>query len=164
MAATVADESSGRLTSLLTQPLSRARIIGTEILVTVVGVLGLLTAAGTALWIGVTITAAPLRVTAALAGAWNVAPVALLSLGAAVLALGWAPRAVAAIGAFPVVGGFLLRTVDSPDWLTTLSPFRHVAPVPASPADWGASAGLTGIAAALAAIGVVGYARRDLNC
>ncbi|MEU3768703.1 hypothetical protein AB0E55_26910 [Amycolatopsis keratiniphila] len=36
--------------------------------------------------------------TAALAGAANVAPVALLALGTAALAFGWTPRAVAALG------------------------------------------------------------------
>ncbi len=158
MAMMAADEHSGRLTCLLALPLSRHRIISSEIGVSVAGMLVLLTTAAVALWIG-----APLDLVAALAGAWNVAPVALLSLGAAVLALGWAPRAVAAVGALPVVGGFLLRTVDSSSWLTALSPFSHLASVPASPPDWAASAGLTAIAAGLAVVGVFGYARRDLS-
>jgi hypothetical protein len=55
-------------------------------------------------------------------------PVVLLSLGAAVLALGWYPTAVGAIGALPVAGGFLLdvlaQSIDAPDWSASSRPSR----------------------------------------
>ena len=87
----------------------------------------------------------------AVAGALNVVVVAWLSLAAAVLALGWAPRAVSLIGSIPVVGGFVLwvlaDTLGWPDWVGLLSPFTHVARVPAEAVDWPAQAGMLAIVA-----------------
>lgn len=160
------DETDRRWTPLFALPLSRRHIALTEIAVTAVGVLALLTLAGFAVWTGATLAAVPLTVTAALTGAWNVAPVALLGLGAATLALGWTPRAVAAVGALPIAGGFLLQVTTQttgPAWLTDLSPFAHLAAVPDAAPDWIATIVLTAIAALLAALGVVGYCRRDLT-
>lgn len=104
---------------------------------------------------------------AALAGTWNVLPIVLLSLGAAVLALGLAPDLVLAVGAVPAAGGFLVKVVaesaGAPRWIGDLSPFSHLAPVPAVPPDWAASAVMTGLALALTVAGIAGYRRRDLR-
>jgi ABC-2 type transport system permease protein len=90
-----------------------------------------------------------------------------LSLGAAVLALGWVPRFVTLIGILPVVGGFvvwvLADTLDWPDWVGRLSPFSHVAPVPAAAPNWPAQAAMLAIAAALVLVGLIGFARRDVR-
>lgn len=103
----------------------------------------------------------------ALAGAVNALPVAALSLGTAVLALGWAPRAVLAAGTVPVVGGFILLTLaDSlswPDPVRNLSPFAHLAAVPARDPNLPAAVVMLTIAAALTALGTAGYVRRDLR-
>jgi len=94
---------------------------------TVAGVL-LVASAGMEVWVGTAAAGAPLGLGAALAGALNVTPVALLCLGAAVLALSWVPRAVLAVGALPAVSGFLLQvvaqSVGAPEWIDRLSPFR----------------------------------------
>ena len=59
------------------------------------------------------------------------------------LALGWLPSAVGAIGALPVAGGFLLNVVaqstHAPGWLVNLSPFAHLSAVPNTPPDWARS-------------------------
>ncbi len=84
-----------------------------------------------------------------------------------VLALGWAPRVVALIGAVPVVGGFLIwvlaDTLDWPEWVSWLSPFTHLASVPAENPDWAAQVGMLAIVALLITVGLVGFARRDLR-
>jgi ABC-2 type transport system permease protein len=102
----------------------------------------------------------------ALAGALNTAPVAGLALGAAVLAVGLAPAAVTAVGALPVVGGFLLDAVagsiGAPAWVSALSPFAHVAATPSAPPAWPATGVFVALAAAAALAGVAGYQRRDL--
>jgi ABC-2 type transport system permease protein len=138
-----------------------------EIAVVAGGVLLLHTAAGLALWTGAAISGAPLGLGSALAGALNAAPIAWLGLAAAAFALGWLPSAVAAIGALPVAGGFLLdiitQNAKAPRWLTDLSPFAHLAAVPDVPPDWLATGGLGLIAAVVIAVGVTGYSRRDLD-
>ncbi|WP_410582597.1 hypothetical protein [Amycolatopsis sp. lyj-108] len=97
----------------------------------------------------------------------TVTSVASLSLGAAGSALGWVPRAVAVFGALPVVGGFLLnvvlQSVEAPSWLTYLTPFGHLASVPAEPPNWCAIAILLVTAGLLVLAGLVGYSRRDLT-
>jgi ABC-2 type transport system permease protein len=122
---------------------------------------------GSVLWLGTRAVAAGLGYGEAIAGALNVVVVALLSLGAAVLALGWAPRAVNLVGALPVVGGFLVwvlaDTLEWPEWVSRLSPFTHLAPVPADEVDWAAQAAMLGVAALLLAAGLVGFTRRDLR-
>ncbi|SCL25271.1 ABC-2 type transport system permease protein [Micromonospora nigra] len=161
-----AAEADRRLTSLHAQPLRRGRLLAAEVVAALAGAAVLLTAAGTLTWLGATIVDAGLSLPAALAGAWNVLPVVLLALGAAVLALGWTPRAVAAVGALPGAGGFLLKvTAESagqPE-VGRLSPFAHLAAVPSTGPNWPASLAMAGVAVAVAALGWWGYHRRDLR-
>jgi ABC-2 type transport system permease protein len=167
LAAAAADETSRRAVLLTAQPLSRLRAAVAEITVAAVGVTVLLTAAALAMWAGTSAIGAPLTIGAALAGALNGAPVALLCLGAAMLAWGARPQHVAAVGSLPAVGGFLLQvlapSVGAPAWVVEISPYAHLAAVPDSPPDWAATAALTGVAAALGMLGVLRYAHRDLS-
>ncbi|MEU8258114.1 hypothetical protein AB0C06_28060 [Micromonospora inaquosa] len=75
-------------------------------------------------------------------------------------------RAVAAIGALPAAGRFMWQviadTVDAPSWIRALSPFAHLAAVPATAPDWAAASVMAGIAAAGVVAGIIGYRRRDL--
>ncbi|MFI9406918.1 polyketide antibiotic transporter [Nocardia sp. NPDC052316] len=167
ISAMVADEKARRWTALHALPLSRYRSAGVEIAVTIGGLVVLLVTAASATWAGAVLAGAPLSLGDALAGAANVAPVALLALGAAVLALGWRPDAVGVIGAIPVVGGFLLDVVaqstGAPGWLRAISPFAHLAAVPATAPGWAAGATMIAITLAATALGTYGYVRRDLQ-
>lgn len=166
IAAFADDETARRSVLLAAGPLSRRRTAGAEIAVTAAAAVLLLVVAGAAMWAGASAVGAPLALADALAGAVNTAPVALLCLGAAVLALGLAPRAVLVVGALPAVGGFLLQvlapSVGAPAWVVELSPFAHVAAVPAAAPDRPGTAALLAVAAAATAAGLFGYTRRDL--
>ncbi|MGH3908232.1 MAG: ABC transporter permease [Pseudonocardiaceae bacterium] len=167
IAACGADETSRRSVLLFGLPVSRTRHAGAELAVAAAGALGLLASAALAMWVGTAAVGAPLGLDAALAGALNVAPIALLCLGAAAFALGWAPRAILAIGALPAAGGFLLQilaqSTGAPDWVGRLSPFAHLAAVPDTPPDLAGAVGLFAVAVVLMAVGVIGYTRRDLT-
>lgn len=162
VAAFAADEAARHWTGVLALPVTRTRLAAVEIVTAAAGTVVVLVVAGLAFQTG-----SPLGAGAALAGALNVAPVAALSLGAAVAALGWSPRLVAAIGALPVAGGFLLQVVAesirAPAWVADLSPFAHLAAVPSQPVDRAGAAGLLLVSALLTALGLVGYTRRDLT-
>ncbi len=166
LAAMVADEKAGRWTLLFAEPISRVRLVSTEIMVTVVGVVALHCSAAVALWSGAKITGAPLQLTDSLAGALNSLPVALLAAGAAAVGVGWLPSAAGAIGALPIVGGFLvnviMQTTHAPRWVVNLSPWTHLAAVPDTPPNWAATTIFLFIGAILTALGVYGYVRRDL--
>lgn len=167
LAALVTDERARHWTPLFATPVSRTHLVSTEIAVTTAGVLMLHATAAVAMWSGSAITGAPLRIGDALAGSLNTAPIAWLGVGAAALATGWLPSAVGAVGALPVAGGFLLNVVTqsmhAPGWVVNLSPFAHLAAVPNVAPDWAAITALTAIGALLAALGITGYARRDLT-
>jgi len=96
-----------------------------------------------------------------------VLPVAALCLGAAVFALGVVPSAVAWVGALPAAGGFLLKVIadstGAPAWVGELSPFAHLALVPAEAPDWPGTIGMLTVAVALCAAGLRAYQRRDLR-
>jgi ABC-2 type transport system permease protein len=162
-----ADEAQGRLAAVFSRPLSRSRWSLVHLAVLVVFLVALAAAAAVATVAGTALVGANLQMSEALAGTLNVVPVAALCLGAAQLAMGWMPRAVLAVGATPAAGGFLLtvlaQTFGWPDWLGQLSPFAHLAAVPATSPNWTSAAGMMGIAAVFAGFGIAGFVRRDLR-
>lgn len=167
LATMVADEKAGRWTLLFAQPISRVRLVSAEIALTVGGVVALHCTAAAAIWSGAKLTGAPLQFTDSLAGALNPLPVALLAAGAAAVGVGWLPSAAGAIGALPIVGGFLvnaiMQTTNAPGWVANLSPWAHLAAVPETPPHWAAIAIFLLIGAVMTALGVYGYVRRDLT-
>jgi ABC-2 type transport system permease protein len=167
VAASEHDETGGRLTLLFSLPVGRVRWAVTEAVIVVAGCVVLAGVAGVATWVGTAWVGAGLGVGDALAGALSVVPAALLCLGAALVALGWAPQAVLPIGVLPAAGGYLLLVLaDSfrwPGWVRGLSPFDHLAAVPAEPVNVAGALGMTAVALLLAVLGVAGYARRDLR-
>jgi ABC-2 type transport system permease protein len=146
---------------------TRRAVAGADAATAAGGAAALALVAATTLWIGTAVTGADLPLTAALAGGVNGLPIAALCVGAAVLALGLIPRLVVSIGSLPAVGGFLwlviADSVDAPKWIVDLSPFAHLAPVPAQPPDWPGVAGMLAVAAGLTAAGLWAYQRRDLR-
>ena len=90
-----------------------------------------------------------------------------MSLGAALLAFGWAPTSILPVGALPAAGGFLLQVLAEslrwPDWVARLSPYAHLNAVPYEGVDWAGTAGMPLVAVLLAGVGLVGFARRDLR-
>ncbi len=167
LAALAADETSRRLTLVLAAPVTRTRLLTAEAGVATGAALVLLSVAAVAVWAGSAGVGAGLGLGDSFAGALNVLPVVLLCLGAAALALGWAPRAVGGIGALPAAGGFLWQviadSIQAPAWVRSLSPFAHLAAVPATTPDWLAICVMTASSALGVAVGVVGYRRRDLH-
>lgn len=167
LAAVAAAERDRWSVLLFAQPVTRVRLLLTEAVVAMAGAVGLLVVAAGATWAGTALADGRLLAAEAIAGTLNVLPVVLLGTAAAVLALGWAPRAVAVAGAVPVAGGFLLKVVaesgGAPGWVVSLSPFAHLATVPHESPHWVAAAVMTALAVATAGIGVAGYHRRDLD-
>jgi ABC-2 type transport system permease protein len=167
MAALAHDEVAGRLWLLLAGPVRRRTLVLAEVVAALLGAVALAVTAGTATGLGAALVGASLALPAALAGPLNVLPVAVLCLGASVAALGWAPRAVAALGALPAVGGFLLHvtaeSVGAPSWVGAISPFAHLAAVPDQPPDPAGLVGLTLVGVVLGLVGLAGYTRRDLR-
>jgi ABC-2 type transport system permease protein len=167
IAASHADEEARRLTVVFAAPVTRRRWFLAGAHITVGGTVVLAAGAGLAAWVGTAAVGAPIALVAALSGALNVLPIAWLSLAAALLAYGWLPQATLAVGAVPAVGGFVLQVLAEslrwPAWIMSLSPYQHVNPVPYEGMNWTGTVAMTLIAVALAAIGLIGFHRRDLR-
>jgi ABC-2 type transport system permease protein len=92
------------------------------------------------------------------------APPLWVLVGLAFAVFGWAPRAVtvawAALVACLVIGVFG-QLFELPQWAMDLSPFQHVPEMPAEGFSLAPLLVLTAVAAALLALGFVGFRRRD---
>ena len=161
------DEQERRLELALPNPVTRPRWLGASVLATSIAVLLVSAGCAVATWIAVKAANGDLGLGQALAGILNTLPAVAVFLGTAVLLLGLRPE-VTRVGA----GGFAVGalfvsvfgpTIKLPSWVLDLSPFHHLASVPATPVDWTTTVVLLVLAAALLGAGFVGYSRRDLR-
>lgn len=163
-----AEESAGRAEPLLSTGLSRSRWVGSHFTVALAGGTGLLLLAGLGFGATGAATTGDMALLPKLTGAALAYAPALWVTGALALVLfGWLPRAAAAVWLVPVYAflvGYLGQILRFPDWMSNLSPFGHVPQLPAEPLNWVPLLVLTALAAALAALGLVGFRRRDLDC
>ena len=93
------------------------------------------------------------------------APAVWVVVGATVALFGLVPRAAAA--GWGVLGACVLLSVlgpllGLPDWVLDLSPFQHVPQLPAADFAAGPLLALCAVAAALTAVGMAAFRRRDL--
>ena len=105
------------------------------------------------------------RVASLVGSSVAIAPAVWVVIGAAVALFGVLPRAAAA--AWGVLGAcylmaFLGPLLGLPDWVMDLSPYTHVPLLPAASFDAAPLLGLTAVAAALVAVGLVGFRRRNV--
>ncbi len=123
---------------------------------------------GAALWAGAAAAgAAEISWWDAIRSTLNLLPVVVLTAGLAIATFGLAPRLTVALPVALTVVSLVLSMVgpalDWPRWALDLSPFTHLAMVPAEP--WAATSGcaMTAIGAVLALAGLVTFHRRDLT-
>ena len=159
-------EADGSLTDLLTNGVSRRRWFATRLVDAVGAVVVLVLAAAVSMWAGVRLSGQPLGLADSVRGAANTLPVAAVFLGLTALTLGVAPRAVPGVAYGTVAASYVLLLVTAlghaPRWLIDLSPFSHLAPVPAAPANTLASMVLVVFSVAAVAAGAVAFERRDI--
>lgn len=160
------EEATGRLDTLLGQPVTRRRWLAGCVLVaaTCVAVVALVT--GLAAWAGAAAGGAEAGLGDLLKASLNALPVVALFLGLSVLGFAVAPRHTGAIG-FGLVGFAYLweqtgAIVRAPEWVLSISPFHWLALVPAEPFDVAASLAMLAAGAAAALAGIELFQRRDL--
>ncbi|WP_209314756.1 ABC transporter permease [Streptomyces bohaiensis] len=162
-----AEESSGRAEHLLATALSRRSWLGSHIAVALVGSTVVSTVGGLTFGtVGAVATGdGSLVLDMALAGL-AYAPALWVTVGVAVMLVGWAPRAAGLAWAVPV-GAFLLGYLGAlmrfPTWVLRLDPFGHVPRLPAEAMQWTPLLVLTALAAVLVRVGLAGFRRRDLD-
>ena len=161
------EEASWRIEHLLVRPVSRARWLGTRVLVSAAALLALAVGGGVVGWAATGLSGAPVALGDAVLAGVNVLPVPLLALGVGVAVLGLAPRLTAPLTYGLVIVAFLIDFVgpflDLPQWALDLSPFQHLAAVPAVDMNVGAAAVMLGAGLLAGIVGVLAFTRRDLR-
>ena len=137
-----AEEESGRAEAVLAHPVSRLRWLGGHVALAATGGLLLALLSGSAVWVGCVASGLD-EVTwwQAAGSVLNALPVVVLVGGLAVLTFGVLPRLTVAVPVAVSVVGYVLALLGPalswPQWLLDLSPFTHLALVPADP--WAAA-------------------------
>ena len=166
--ATRAEEESGRLEAILARPVTRVRWLGGHALLSLLGGTLLIVIGGSAMWAGAAAAgSAEITWWDAIRSTSNLLPVVVLTAGLAVATFGLAPRLTVALPVAVTVVSLVLSmlgpTLDWPQWALDLSPFAHLALVPAEP--WAATSGMvmTAIGLVLGIGGLMAFHRRDLT-
>ena len=160
------EESAGRLEPLLATALARPRWAAGYVAVAAGGAAAILAASGLGAGIVDAAESGDLgRVPVLVGSSLALAPAMWVMIGVAVALFGLLPRAAAAAWAFLAacyLAAFLGPLLGLPDWVMDISPFTHVPLLPAADLDVVPLLGLTAVAAALVAVGLAGFRRRDV--
>jgi ABC-2 type transport system permease protein len=166
LAAAREEEAEQRLETLLALPVRRRRWLAGRLTVAASAAAVLALVAAVLAWAGAASAGAGVSLADLLGAAANTLPVALLFLGLGALLYAIVPRAGIAIAFGLVAVSFLWDTigslVDVPGWVLGLSPFHHVALVPAEPFQAAAAAIMLALAAIAAIAAMQLFERRDL--
>jgi ABC-2 type transport system permease protein len=161
------EETSGRAEPVLAAALSRVRWEASHLALALGGSVVTLGAAGLGLGSAHAIGSGDAAQLPRLVAAALVQLPAVWVLAAVATALfGLVPRAAAA--AWAVLGAcFVLWVVgpiaNAPAWLMDVSPYTHVPALPAADFTRGPLFGLLAVAAAITAVGIAGFRRRDVG-
>jgi polyether ionophore transport system permease protein len=161
------EESQGRLETLLSGPVSRARWLGGRLALGAGACAVAALAAALLTWVGAVSQGVPLGLAPMFEAAANCLPVALVFLGLAALAFGLIPRAGTAIGYGTVTALYLWQVLGPllgvPHWLAKATPFAHVGLVPERAMELVPAGVMLGIAVVLGAAAMLAFNRRDLT-
>lgn len=160
------EETAGRLEPLLATALARRRWAGGYVAVAAGGTVLILAASGLGAGIADAATGGGLgRVPELVGSSVALAPAVWVLAAVAVALFGLLPRATAAAWgglAACYLAAFLGPLLGLPDWVMDLSPFTHVPLLPAAAFDAVPLLVLTAVAAALVAVGLAGFRRRNV--
>ncbi len=161
------DEQDRRLELAYPTPVSRPAWLGASVVSTVCATLLISAGCAVATWVAVKAANGDLALADAAFGLANTLPAVAVFLAAAVFLLGVRPEITRlGAGGFVIVALFISvfgPTIKLPSWALDLSPFHHLAAVPAQPVAWPATIALLVLAAGLLVGGFVAYRRRDLR-
>ncbi|WP_096186668.1 ABC transporter permease [Evansella halocellulosilytica] len=161
------EEKAGRIEGLLSGALARTRLIGSYLLVSMISSIVFLFMAG----FGMGITGSQSMndssyLTDLTIAGLSYAPAIWIAIGLGVALFGLLPKATAlswivVIYAFFVV--YLGGPLQLPEWMMSMSAYDHIPRIPAESFEWVPLLWLTGIALVLIVVGIIGFAKRDID-
>jgi ABC-2 type transport system permease protein len=166
VAAARQEEVDQRLEVVLAQPVSRSGWLLGRLLLAATGSAVLSLTAGLFTWAGARAAGVRTSLPTMLEAGANAMPTALLFLGIAALAYAILPRASNGIAYGLLTMTFVWQLAGSllgpPRWVLDLTPFAHVALVPAQPLRPAAAAIMTALGLLAAGTAVAAFRQRDL--
>jgi len=161
------EEKRNRLEHLLSKAVSRTRLMGSFLAISiVVGFVSLLLAAA-GLWsAGAAVMENPVSLASVLKSAMVYLPAMGVMIGAAMLMIGFFPRATGFTWlymGYSFFAVYLGRLLQLPEWMVKLSPFGNIPKLPIEEINFAQIFVLVLIAAGLMAAGFIGYSRRDMQ-
>jgi putative exporter of polyketide antibiotics len=161
-----ADDAEGRLETILSAPVSRARVVIERIAAVLVACAVVVATSSLAVYLTATSTGISLPGGRFVSASAAVLPVAYAFAGIGHALVGWRPRvAVAILGAFAVVGYFAQQfgpMFQWPDWVNNLSLYALYG-TPMSKDDWSGIATLIAIGTAGTVVSLAVMRRRDVG-
>ncbi|HEX8969412.1 MAG TPA: hypothetical protein VF937_16135, partial [Chloroflexota bacterium] len=161
------EEASGRLDNLLVRPVRRSTWLLGRAAVALALVVVAGGAAGLFAWMGAASQHTGVELSSLLEAGLNATVPAVFVLGVGVLVVGVRPRlaapAVYGIVAWSFLVDLLGSLIKGHDWLRNSSLFTHIALAPAASPDWTKAAAIVALAICATAIGVLVFARRDVE-
>lgn len=161
------EETSGRAEAVLATGVSRTGWYASHLVVALAGSLLILVVAGLGLGLAsLAVTGDGTLIGQSIPALLSYAPAIWVTVGVAVLAVGWWPRASAVGWLLTAYAFFILYLgglLQLPQWMLDLSPFTHVSALPAAEFEGMPLAWLTVLAAVLVGLGLMGFQRRDLE-
>jgi ABC-2 type transport system permease protein len=162
------EEESERAENLLARPVTRSWWLGGHAALTLVGTGLLILLTGLAMWLGAVATGSEdLGLWPAMQAVANTASVAVLVTGLALLTFGLVPRVTTAVPVAVTVAAYLLSilgpALEWPQAVLNLSPFTHLAYVPAEPFEVTPAVVMALIGVVAGVGGIAAFGRRDLK-
>lgn len=162
------EEETGRAENTLSRPMTRQRWLSIHAALALGGALVIVVLTGLAMWAGGAVTGSEdATIAASLAAVLNTVSVVVLFTGLAVLTLGLAPRVTVGVPAALAVASYVLALLGPalswPAWVVDLSPFTHLAYVPAESFEVAPAVAMVLIGGVAAVAGIATFSRRDLE-
>ncbi|QCR33714.1 ABC transporter permease [Lysinibacillus sp. SGAir0095] len=161
------EEKKGRIEHLLVRAISRTKLLGSYLVISIINGFVMLSVASIGMWFA---SLAVLDVSLSFRKVYGMGlvyyPALLVMISVAVLFIGYLPRFTSFIWLY-VFYTFIVLYMGGlfqlDDWFGNLSPFGHIPQLPIEKLTWAPMITLVGIAVIISAIGIIGYKRRDIT-
>jgi ABC-2 type transport system permease protein len=161
------EEKRSRLEHLLARSVSRAWLMGSFLLISLIGSIVLQFLAVFGLWsAGAAVMEDPISLGRMLQAGFVYLPALWFMIGLAVFFLGVFPKAVSIIWLYLGYSFFVVYLggiLQVPEWATKLSPFGNIPKIPVEEMNYAKVLILTALAICFTICGFVGYRKRDIG-
>ncbi|MEK3889141.1 ABC transporter permease [Bacillus sp. FSL K6-3431] len=163
----IGEERKNRTEHLLALAISRTGLINSSLLVSIVVAFIMLSLTAIGLWgAGSAVMDDPIPFGTLYGAAMAYLPAMWIMIGITVLLVGIAPKFTGFVWlylTYSFVVVYLGGLLQFPEWLSHLSPYRHISQLPVEDIDFMKASVLTTIAIVAMLIGFVGYNKRDIS-